>query len=106
MTQAGGGETPAAPPATDAWTQLVHAVFRAVRGMSPIARVSTGERLEDAALQAIREMAAGRPAVAAQWLATVDLLLGVATELGDLSAAARSSVDSALGAARTTLPGA
>jgi CheY-like chemotaxis protein len=104
MVQSGGSELPAPPSTQDTWTRLVHAVFRAVRGMSPAARVSTGERLEDAVLYAVREVAAGRPAVAAQWLAEVDLLLGVATEFGDLSAAARSSVDSALGAARTTLP--
>jgi hypothetical protein len=72
--------------------------------MSPVARASTGERLESAALQAVREMTSGRAAGAAECVATIDVLLRVATELGDLAASARSSVDSALGAARKTLP--
>lgn len=117
LVQMAGGETPGASRGTessipgssgedDTWVRLVHAVFLAVRGMSPVARASTGERLESAALEAAREMAAGRPEGAAECVATIDVLLRVGTELGDLAASARSSVDSALGAARKTLPGA
>src|SRR5919198_6085109 len=75
LVQMAGGEMPAAgarrgtegsiagsPDEDDAWVRLVQAVFLAVRGMSPVARASTGERLESAALQAVREMTSGRAA--------------------------------------------
>jgi hypothetical protein len=68
--------------------------------MSPIARASTGERLEAAVLDAARESTAGRGAIAAQRLGEVELLLGIAADLGDLSIAARATIERALGVAR------
>ncbi len=99
----GGAPMMAASDTDDVWRRLVLAVFRAVRSMSPAARPSTGDRLEAAAVQAAREAGAGR-AAAARWLGEIELLLGIATELGDLSAQARTTVDAALDAAGKALP--
>jgi two-component system, response regulator, stage 0 sporulation protein F len=88
------------PGPTRPWDGLALAVFRAVRGMPAAARAATGERLETAVLAAAREAGAGRGPVAAQWLAEIDLLLGIAGDLGDLTPSARAAVESALRAAR------
>ena len=99
------GKSPASPsPDDDAWKRLTHAVFRAARVMPQAARVSTGERLETAALEAARNAAAGRAAATDEHLAEIVLLLDVATEFGDLPAADRALVESALEAARRSLP--
>ena len=88
----------------DSWKRLPHAVFRVTRAMSQTARASTGERLEAAALAAARDAATGREAVAGEHLAEVTLLLDLAAELGDLPAADRAHVESAIEAARRSLP--
>jgi two-component system response regulator (stage 0 sporulation protein F) len=93
-----------APVAGEPWTRLVTDVFRAVRGMDREARASTGARLEDAALAAARLALGGRPAEAAPHLAEIKLLVAVAGRLGDLSAAGRSAIDTALETAETALP--
>jgi two-component system, response regulator, stage 0 sporulation protein F len=82
------------------WKRLIHAVFRVARAMGPTARTSTGERLEAAALAAARDGAAGRDADADEHLAEVARLLDLAAELGDLPAADRALVESAVEAAR------
>jgi hypothetical protein len=74
--------------------------------MQPPARTSTGERMETAALAAARNAAAGRGATAGEHLAEMQLLLDVAAEFGDLPAADRALVESALEAARRSLPAA
>jgi hypothetical protein len=71
--------------------------------MGAPARASTGERLESAALAAARNAAAGRSAAADEYLAEMQLLLDIAAELGDLPAADRALVESALEAARRSL---
>lgn len=91
-------------PGDDSWKRLPHAVFRVTRAMSQTARASTGERLEAAALAAARDAATGREAVAGEHLAEVTLLLDLAAELGDLPAADRAHVESAIEAARRSLP--
>ncbi|HKQ64669.1 MAG TPA: response regulator [Methylomirabilota bacterium] len=88
----------------DPWKRLARAVFGATRTMQPAARTSTGERIETAALAAARHTAAGRAAVAAEHLAEMQLLLDVAAEFGDLPAEDRALVESALEAARRSLP--
>ncbi|PYO14129.1 MAG: hypothetical protein DMD75_04695 [Candidatus Rokuibacteriota bacterium] len=88
----------------DPWKRLARAAFGAARAMQPPARTSTGERLETAALAAARDAAAGRRAVAGEHLAEMQLLLDVAAEFGDLPAADRALVESALEAARRSLP--
>jgi two-component system response regulator (stage 0 sporulation protein F) len=88
----------------DPWKRLARAAFGATRTMQPAARTSTGERIETAALAAARHAAAGRAAVAAEHLAEMQLLLDVAAELGDLPAEDRALVESALEAARRSLP--
>src|SRR5262245_53511713 len=88
----------------DSWKALTRAAFGATRAMQPSARASTGERIETAALAAARHAAAGRAAVAAEHLAEMQLLLDVAAEFGDLPAADRALVESALEAARRSLP--
>lgn len=98
-----GGARPSAPAATDGddpWKRLALAVFRAARGMSATGRASTGERLESAVLDAMREVGAGRPHAASHRLADVERLLGIATELGDLPAASRTAIETAIAAAR------
>jgi hypothetical protein len=72
--------------------------------MSHTARASTGERLETVALAAARDAAAGREAAAGEHLAEVTMLLDLAAELGDLPAADRALVESAIEAARRSLP--
>jgi len=95
----------AAPaPGDDSWKRLPHTVFRVTRAMGQTARASTGERLEAAALAAARDAATGREAVAGEHLAEVTLLLDLAVELGDLPAADRAHVESAIEAARRSLP--
>ena len=98
-------EHPAASPASgDVWHRLATDVFRVVRSMSTEARASTGARLEDAVLEAARQATTGRAADAARQLAEIELLVGVASGLGDLSAAGRSTIDAALKTARAALP--
>jgi len=87
----------------DPWKRLARAAFGAARAMQPPARTSTGERLETAALAAARDAAAGRRTVAGEHLAEMQLLLDVAAEFGDLPAADRALVESALEAARRSL---
>jgi two-component system, response regulator, stage 0 sporulation protein F len=93
-----------APTEDDPWKRLARAAFGAARAMQPPARTSTGERIETAALAAARDAAAGRCAVAGEHLAEMQLLLDVAAEFGDLPAADRALVESALEAARRSLP--
>jgi two-component system, response regulator, stage 0 sporulation protein F len=92
------------PPTGDTWGRLVADVFRAVRGMDPGARDSTGRRFEDAALAAARSAMAGRVAEAAPHLAEIRLLVNVAGRLGDLPPAARSVIEAALKVAEAALP--
>jgi two-component system, response regulator, stage 0 sporulation protein F len=100
------GEKAPAGAATDddPWRLLARAAFGAVRAMQPPARSSTGERIETAALAAAANAAAGRCAIAGEHLAEMQLLLDVAAEFGDLPAADRALVESALEAARRSLP--
>src|SRR5947208_12576750 len=87
----------------DPWKRLARAAFGAARAMQPPARTSTGERLETAALAPARDAAGGRCAAADEYLAEMQLLLDIAAEFGDLPAADRALVESALEAARRSL---
>jgi two-component system, response regulator, stage 0 sporulation protein F len=99
-----GARSPISPALEDdPWKHLARAVFGAARGMPPLARSSTGERLETAALAAARHAGAGRMSAADEYLAEMQLLLDIATEFGDLPAADRALVESALEAARRSL---
>jgi DNA-binding response OmpR family regulator len=97
------GASAAAPVEGDAWRDLARAVFQAVRGMASDARASTGTRLEDAAMAATREAAAGRREAAAAALGEIDLVLRLAADLRDLPATALPAVQAALGHARQSL---
>jgi len=98
-------KTDAAPaPSDDPWKHLARTVFRVTRAMSQMARTSTGERLESAALAAARDAAVGRGADAGEHLADVAMLLDLAAEFGDFPAADRALVESAIEAARRSLP--
>jgi len=98
-------KTDAAPaPSDDPWKRLARAVFRVTRAMGQMARTSTGERLETAALAAACDAAAGRGADAGERLTGVAMLLDLAAEFGDLPAADRALVESAIEAARRSLP--
>lgn len=97
------------PPAAvdvagDPWRALALAVFRAAREMTPLARASTGERMESAALVAAREAAAGAGAPARRQLEDLALLLALSAELGDLGSVERAVVETALATARRALP--
>jgi len=94
----------AVAPSDDPWKRLTHTVFRVTRSMSHTARASTGERLETVALAAARDAAASREAAAGEHLAEAATLLGLAAEFGDLPAADRALVESAIEAARRSLP--
>ena len=91
-------------PDGDPWKRLTLTVFRVGRAMEPKARTSTGERLETAALAAARDAAAGRGTGAEEHLAEVSMLLDLAAEFGDLPAADRALVESAVDAAHRSLP--
>jgi two-component system, response regulator, stage 0 sporulation protein F len=91
-------------PDDDPWKRLTHAAFRAARAMAQAARASTGERLETAALAAARSAVAGRLAAADEHLAEIALLLDIVSQFGDLPAGDRAHVESALEAARRSLP--
>lgn len=94
----------ASEPSDGPWKRLPHTVFRVTRAMSQTARASTGERLETAVLSAACHAATGREADAGQHLAEVAILLDLAAEFGDLPAADRALVESAIEAARRSLP--
>jgi len=91
-------------PAEDPWKPLALVVFRVTRGMASPGRSSTGERLEAAALAAALDGPAGRLAAAGARLAEISLLLDIAAAFGDLPATDRALVESALEAARRSLP--
>lgn len=99
---------PAAPEAPtdpgDPWIELARAAFVAARAMAPAQRASTGARLEDAALAAAREAAAGRTSLATQHLAELGLLLTLAADLNDLARADLAQLEAALDSARCALP--
>lgn len=106
MAQAGAGGLGAPAPASeDPWRDLARVVFQAVRGMAPIPRASTGVRLEDAVLASARAAAGGRRDGAAAALAEVELLLGLAAALHDLTGADLTVVHGAVERAREALPG-
>jgi DNA-binding response OmpR family regulator len=94
----------AVSPDGDPWKRLTLTVFRVGRAMEPKARTSTGERLETAALGAAREAASGRGTGAEEHLAEVSMLADLAAQFGDLPAADRALVESAVDAARRSLP--
>jgi two-component system, response regulator, stage 0 sporulation protein F len=106
LAQGGAGEPAAAAPSGDPWRDLARAVFQAVRGMGSVARASTGARLEDAALAAARESAAGRRDAVASALGAVELLLGLAADLRDLTGTELGTVRAAVERARQALRGA
>ncbi|SRR5712691_4846333 len=104
LRQSSVASPPEKPLEANPWWRLAHAVFRAARAMEPTARASTGARMEAAALAAVQEVAADRAAVAGQHLAEVGLLLSIAGALGDLPGSDRTLVETALEAARRSLP--
>jgi hypothetical protein len=71
--------------------------------MSEAARASTGARLETSALAAWRAMTGGDGAAARERLSEMELLVAIASDLGDLPLAARSDVETALTDARKAL---
>ena len=97
-----GGGAPARRP-DDVWKILVLATFRAVRTMVESGRQSTGIHLELAALGAAREATAGRAIAAGAWLREIDMLLGIAGELGEITPTLRQPVEAAIAAARPSL---
>jgi two-component system response regulator (stage 0 sporulation protein F) len=99
-----GVETPRSGAADDPARRLVFAVFRAVRAMPAPARGSTGVRLEAAAMEAWRTLQGVDGVAARRHLAEIELLVTIASDLGDLPLAARSEVEPALTAARAALP--
>jgi DNA-binding response OmpR family regulator len=102
LAQAGAGQA-AGLASGDAWRELALAVFQAVRGMTAVPRASTGARLEEAVLAAAREAVAGRRQTAALALDEVELLLGLAAELHDLTGADLTVVQGAVERARQAL---
>ncbi|HEV8474108.1 MAG TPA: response regulator [Methylomirabilota bacterium] len=82
------------------WSALARAVFQGVRGMTELARRSTGTPMEAAVLSAARAAAGGRSDAAREHLAELALLLKLAGDLGDLATAERDAIGVALDAAR------
>jgi hypothetical protein len=97
MVQAESGfDSDLASDKTEPCRALALAVFRAVRSMSPAGREATGQRLESTALALARERATG-------FLAELELLVEIASEMGDLTPSARSTIERALGPVRAAL---
>jgi DNA-binding response OmpR family regulator len=88
---------------TEPCRALALAVFRAVRSMSADGRGATGARLESAALALARERSANTKEAPAPSLAELELLLEIASEMGDLTPSARSTIERALGPVRAAL---
>jgi two-component system, response regulator, stage 0 sporulation protein F len=88
---------------TEPCRALALAVFKAVRSMSADGRGATGARLESAALALARERSANRKGAPAPSLAELELLLEIASEMGDLTLSARSTIERALGPVRAAL---
>lgn len=106
LAQAGASPATAPSAAGDhPWRDLALAIFQAVRGMATLPRASTGTRLEEAVLTGAREVAAGRREAAAAALGEIDLLLGLAAALRDLTGADLTAVQGALERARHALRG-
>ncbi|MBI3635293.1 MAG: response regulator [Candidatus Rokubacteria bacterium] len=106
LMQFGGADTAAADLGDDVWRRLAFTVFRAVRGMSAVGRAATGERMEALALAAAAATAEGNGAGARTALAQLELLVAIASDLGDLAAPARSAIESGAAAVRKgLLPG-
>ena len=87
----------------DPWRHLAYAVFHVVRTMGDRSWASTGTRLEQAALRAAGEDAAGRIDAAGAALAEVELVLSIAAEMRDLTGADVAAVQTALARARNSL---
>jgi hypothetical protein len=75
-------------------------VFQAARGMTELARQSTGESMKAAVLGAVRAAAGERAASAREHLAELDVLLSVADDLGDVGSAESAAIRAALATAR------
>lgn len=103
LMQFGGADTAVADLGDDVWRRLVFTVFRAVRGMTAAGRAATGERMEASALAAAGDAAAGNGAGARETLRQLELLIAIASDLGDLAAPARSAIESGVAAARKGL---
>jgi len=94
-TASPSGSTPA-----EDLQRLVSRIFKTVRAMPAGGRESTGTRLETAALDALREFNAGRWPAAASALTEIEVLIPIAADLGDVGAADRAGLESALAGAR------
>jgi len=104
IVHSGGLAPVGATEATPDWFQgLALQVFRATRGMAPVARESVGTRLESAVLELTREASAGRPMTAVAALAEIETLTAIAADLGDLTSAVQSTLESALASVRKAL---
>jgi two-component system, response regulator, stage 0 sporulation protein F len=98
-----GSDSAFAVDKTEPCRALALAVFKAVRSMSADGRGATGARLESAALALARERSANRKGAPAPSLAELELLLEIASEMGDLTLSARSTIERALGPVRAAL---
>lgn len=88
-------QTPAAqrPQEQERWAELMHAVLDAAQQMGDQGRLSMRERLQNAVVLAVRAARHGDQASAEGHLRVVQLLLRVATELGDLPLSATLTVE-------------
>jgi len=77
------------------WSELMHAVLDAVGQMGDRGRMSMRERLQNAVVMAVRAARHGDGAGTERHLREVELVLRVATELGDLPLSATLAVEAA-----------
>jgi DNA-binding response OmpR family regulator len=77
------------------WAALMHAVLDAVQQMGDRGRMSMRERLQNAVVMALRAARHGDGLGAERHLREVELVLRVATELGDVPLAATLAVEAA-----------
>jgi two-component system response regulator (stage 0 sporulation protein F) len=103
LAQAGATGAASTAASGDPWRDLAQAVFQAVRDMVPTSRASTGTRLEDAALSAARQASLGHADNVAATLDEIELLLGLAADLRDLTGAQMAPIHAALDAVRDSL---
>jgi DNA-binding response OmpR family regulator len=86
------------------WSELMHAVLDAVGQMGDRGRMSMRERLQNSVVMAVRAARHGDDAGAERHLREMELLLRVATELGDLPLSATLAVEAARALTPTSVP--
>jgi DNA-binding response OmpR family regulator len=94
-SQASGHDGRGEPDDEARWADLMHTVLNAGHHMGHRARLPLGERLQNAVVMAVRAARHGDADVAERHLREVELLVRLATELGDVPLSVTLAVEAA-----------